>query len=65
MADALADDPLWVYAVPDTGRRRLPHLIRLRSALRMITPTQAARVAVDVNCDVLREPRIPGVVPRD
>ena len=46
VVDALADDPLAVYAVPDTERRRLPHLIHFRASLRMIMPAQAARVAV-------------------
>lgn len=46
VADALADDPLSVYMVPDTKRRALPTLIHFREALRLITPASAARVAV-------------------
>ncbi|MEV0894747.1 GNAT family N-acetyltransferase [Promicromonospora sp. NPDC050262] len=45
-ADGFADDPLWTYTVPDVGRRRLPHLILLRTALHILRPPQAARVAV-------------------
>ncbi len=46
-ADGFADDPLWTYTVPDAGRRRLPHLIMLRTGLRILRPPQVARVALD------------------
>ncbi|MFD6141191.1 hypothetical protein [Promicromonospora sp. NPDC060271] len=46
VADALANEPLNVYMVPDAKRRVLPTLIHFREALRLITPAQAARVAV-------------------
>ncbi|GAA2240461.1 hypothetical protein GCM10010413_48030 [Promicromonospora sukumoe] len=46
VAAATTDDPLTIYMVPDAKRRALPTLIHFREALRLITPAQAARVAV-------------------
>ncbi|MGW2091509.1 hypothetical protein [Promicromonospora sukumoe] len=46
VAEVLADELLSIYMVPDAKRRALPTLIHFREALRLITPAQAARVAV-------------------